>query len=289
MTDDGASERGWLFAIGGGEEKEEDESTLRRYLAVAGGHAARVLLIELTSRADAGRAAVLKNLLAGLGAHVDVFHSGDDGEIDLQGLEPLAGSATGFYIVATNPNHAITMLNSSRLGGCIVAGARAGRAVAASGAGAALLGEHVLHGAEKGASPYKGSVAFGPGLGLISGTIFDPSRTAARIPRLLAAVAQSPFHLGIGIDEGAVAVFDPGGVVEAHGSGTVTLVDGSWIGYSDYFALKDQEPIGLTGARLHFLKDGMSYLIPQRAFLHPERGKPRKRLSAEAEARALSQ
>jgi cyanophycinase len=289
MTDDGASERGWLFAIGGGEEKEEDESTLRRYLAVAGGHGARILLIELTSGADAGRGAVLKNLLAGLGAHVDALHSGDDGEIDSGGLERLAGSATGFYLVATNPRHAMTVIDQNRLGDWIVTAARSGRAVAASGGGAAILGEHVLHGAEKGASPYKGSVSFGPGLGLIPGTVFDPSRTPARIGRLLAAVAQSPFHLGIGVDDGAVAVFAPGGVVEAHGSGAVTLVDGSWIGYSDYFALKDQEPIGLTGARVHFLKDGMSYLIPQRAFLHPECGKPRKRLSAEAEARALSQ
>lgn len=289
MTDGGASGKGWIFAIGGGEEKEEDESTLRRYLAVAGGRDARILLVELTSKGDAGRATVLKNLLVGLGAQVDLLHGGERADIEDESVEGLAAAATGFYLVATSARHALDVLHQSRLDEWIGFAVRGGRAVAASGGGASILGEHLLSGAEKGASPYKGSVAFGPGLGLIPGTVFDPSRASSRIARLLAAVAQSPFDLGVGIDEGAVAVFAPDGTIEAFGSGTITLVDGASMGYTDYFALKDEEPIGLTGARVHFLKEGMRYLIAQRAFLHPEKGKPRKRLSAAAEARALSQ
>jgi cyanophycinase len=289
MAGGGAAERGWLFAIGGGEEKEEDESTLRRYLAVAGGRGARVLLVEFASRAEAGRGAVLKNLMVGLGAHVDVLHAGEEGDLDDESVEGLAREATGFYLVAAATRHALDMLREGPLSEAIAAAPGAGRAVAASGGGSAILGEHVLHGAEKGASPYKGCASLGPGLGLVPGVVFDPSRTSSRLTRLLTAVAQNPFLLGVGVDEGAVAVFDPCGAIEGHGIGAVTLVDGSTIGYSDYFALKDQEPIGLTGVRVHFLKDGMRYVVAQRAFVYPARTKPSKRLSAAAETRALSQ
>jgi cyanophycinase len=289
MASDGAAERGWLFAIGGGEEKEEDESTLRRYLAVAGGRGARILLVELAARSEAGRGAVLKNLMVGLGAHVDVLHAEEEEDLDDATVEGLAREATGFYVVAATPRHVLDALGDGPLREAIASAGRTGRAVAATGGGAAVLGEHVLHGAEKGASPYKGCASLGPGLGLLPGVVFDPSRTASRLTRLITAVAQNPFLLGVGIDEGAVAVFDPIGAIEGYGAGTVTLVDGSAIGYSDYFALKDQEPVGLTGVRLHFLKDGMRYVLAQRAFVYPAREKPRKRLSAEAEARALSQ
>lgn len=283
---EGDTRETWCLAIGGGEEKEEGRETLRRFLGLAGGHGARVVLVELGE--ESVRGPVLASQLREAGAsQVHEVHAADGAALDDAELEQAARGATSFYLLGGASAHG-DLLKGSRFGREMSARALAGAVVAASGGAAALLGDYVIAaGQKKSTSPSKGFVSLRSGLGLVPGTTFDGPPNPARYVRLLTAVAQNPFQLGIAVDEMTTAVFAPDGVIEVHGAGSITVVDGSSAGYSNYFALKDDQPVGLTGARVCLLVSGMRYDIAQRAYIYPENERSRKRISAQAEARAL--
>jgi len=284
--EDGTREA-WFLAIGGGEEKEDNRSTLRRFLGLAGGSSARILLIELGE--ERVRGPIIKEQLTEVGAaSVAELHANDASALDDADAVAAAGGATGFYLVGGSPAHA-DLLGASRIGKILAAKVAEGCAVAASGGACSLLGEfQVVSNQKKSASPVKGFVSLRAGLGFLSGTVFDGPPNPARYVRLLTAVAQNPFQLGVAVDEGTLALFAPDGVVEVYGAGSVSIVDGSSAGFSNYFALKEDGPVGLTGARVCLLTDGMRYDLVQRAFIYPQNERTHKRVSAQAEARALT-
>lgn len=283
---EGGTREAWFLAIGGGEEKEDSRSTLRRFLGLAGG-GARVLLIELGE--ERARGPVIKEQLAEVGAaSVTDLHANDASALDDADAVAAAEDATGFYLVGGSPAHA-DLLGASRVGKALAAKAAAGCVVAASGGACSLLGEfQVVSNQKKSASPVKGFVSLRSGLGFLPGTVFDGPPNPARYTRLLTAVAQNPFQLGVAVDEGTLALFAPDGVVEVYGAGSVSIVDGSSAGFSNYFALKEDGAVGLTGARICLLTDGMRYDLVQRAFIYPQNERTHKRVSAQAEARALT-
>ncbi|MFN0149141.1 MAG: cyanophycinase [bacterium] len=284
---EGGIRESWFLAIGGGEEKEDNRSTLRRFLGLAGGSGARVLVIELGE--ERTRGPIIKDQLVEVGAaSVTYLHANDASAFDDADALAAAENATGFYLVGGSPAHADLLL-ASRIGKLIAEKAAAGCAIAASGAACALLGEfQIVSNQKKSASPVKGFVSLRAGLGFLPGIVFDGPPNPSRYVRLLTAVAQSPFHLGIAVDEGTLALFGPDGVVEAYGAGSVSVVDGSSAGYSNYFALKEDGTVGLTGARVSLLTDGMRFDLVQRAYIYPHNERTHKRVSAQAEARALT-
>ena len=81
-----------------------------------------------------------------------------------------------------------------------------GMAVAAFGAVAAALSEHMLATGSEGLTPRSGGVSLAPGLGLSNRVLIDQGGQATdRLGRLLAALALNPFALGLGIDAGTAA------------------------------------------------------------------------------------
>jgi cyanophycinase len=285
----GIARRGWIFAIGGAEEREPDRATLRRYLAVAGGGDARILLIEFGP--ERARGPALAEQLAGVsGSTIDSFLITNEAELRGADLAIAARGATGYYLAGAGGAGTAEAFAQSDAGRAILAGVQEGRALAATGAATLLLGEQGVTGGGQvaGPTPSKGYVALRPGLSLLPGLVFDASQAPTRIVRLITAIAQNPFLLGVGLDETTTAAFAPDGVLEVSGAGAVTLIDGSGVGYSNYFALKQDQPIGLAGGRAHIFTHGMCFDLVQRAYIYPENERTHKRLSAAAEARALS-
>lgn len=288
MDDQGdAIGNAWLFAIGGGEENEDGRATLRRYVALAGGRDARILVLELGG--EKGRGPEIQRILTECGApDAGYAHLSEGGEAEDETLAA-AAAATGFYLLGGGSTSVADSFKGSALGRAVLASVGRGATLAASGGACAYLGESfVTSGPKKSAGPAKGFISLRPGLGLLPGIIFDGVSNPARVSRLLTAVAQNPFYLGIGVDEGTCALFGPDGVLEVFGSGATTVIDGSSIAYSNYFALKEDEPVGLTGVRVSLLVEGMRYDFVQHAYIFPEAGRTHKRISAVAEARALT-
>jgi cyanophycinase len=72
------------------------------------------------------------------------------------------------------------------------------------------------------------------GMGLLAEVVIDQHfAQRGRINRLLAAVAQNPHILGVGIDEDTALVVSPRRVFEVIGSQTVTVIDGKRVVHSN--------------------------------------------------------
>jgi cyanophycinase len=105
---------------------------------------------------------------------------------------------------------------------------RRGATIAGTSSGASVMSETMMV-AGAGGESHEGtdSLKMAPGLGLMPGVIIDQHfAERGRMGRLLAAVAQNPRLLGIGIDEDTAVVFDGTRKMRVMGSGAVYLVDG---------------------------------------------------------------
>jgi cyanophycinase len=148
---------------------------------------------------------------------------------------------------------------------------RAGGVVAGTSAGAAAMPETMLVGGPGDASVDATAVGMAPGLGLLPDVIVDTHfAERGRIGRLVAAVAQNPKNLGIGIDEDtAVIVSDGGGCAQVLGSGAVYLVDGRDITYSS-LSERRRGVASVHGVRLHVLAAGGQFDLTRRAPVEPD-------------------
>ncbi len=139
-----------------------------------------------------------------------------------------------------------------------------GGIVAGTSAGAAAMGETMLAGGPGGESHHVGDLKLAPGLGLLPGCIVDQHfAQRGRIGRLLAAVAQDPALLGIGIDEDT-AIFVEGGSFEVVGNGAVYVVDGQGMTRTNIDRAREGELLSLCDVRLHVLAPGDRFNLDTR-------------------------
>ncbi len=129
-----------------------------------------------------------------------------------------------------------------------------GATIAGTSSGAAVMSETMLiasDGAESTTS--LSSLRMAPGLGFIPGVIIDQHfAERGRIGRLVAAVAQNPRMLGIGIDEDTAILIEGHRRFTVLGSGAVYVVDGGHLAYTD-IAEDAGESASMYGLTLHVL------------------------------------
>jgi cyanophycinase len=77
--------------------------------------------------------------------------------------------------------------------------------------------------------------------------------------RLLSALSNHPERLGIGIDEDTCAVFQKDEYIEVIGKGTVTIVDGQAMSYTNQGRVEPEQPLALHNLRVHILSYGDRY------------------------------
>ena len=108
--------------------------------------------------------------------------------------------------------------------------------------------------------PTQDSLRLAPGLGLISQVVIDqPFAQRGRIGRLLGAVAQNPYVMGLGIDEDTAIEVSTSGRFTVLGSGCVTVLDGRTLTHSTVSDAWADEPLALTDVTLHILPAGYSF------------------------------
>ena len=109
------------------------------------------------------------------------------------------------------------------------------------------------------------------GLGLLRGTVIDTHFSQrGRIPRLLAAVAENPMNLGIGIDQNTAIVVEQGRAFRVLGDGGVYVIDGGGISHSDLPATRARGGLSIFDARMHLLTQGDRYDLTRRRPLPEE-------------------
>lgn len=119
----------------------------------------------------------------------------------------------------------------------------------------------------------RATVSMAQGMGLVEEVVIDQHfAQRGRMNRLLAAVAQNPHLLGIGVDEDTALLVRPNGRCEVIGSQSVTVLDGRRIDQTNVSDLLRSEPLAITELTMHVLPKGYGYdLCVQKPYRIEER------------------
>ncbi len=263
---------GYLIPIGGAERKRRDPEILSRFVELAGGSDANIVIIPTASRLK-NTGERYEQVFLALGAdNARSLRFLNRKDCQRQEWLDILEDATGVFLTGGSQ-----LRLSSTLGGTPVTEAlrrlhTSGAAIAGTSAGASYLSDHMIGFGDSGASPTTHKVALVPGLGLTRDfTIDQHFKERDRLGRLLTALAYNPRIMGLGLDEDTAAFIGPDRTLEVVGSGTCTIVDGSDLEHSD-LGHEVGDPMSLLGVKLHVLTAGCEFSIDSRLATCPTEG-----------------
>ena len=263
---------GHLLVIGGAEDKYNERRILRKFLSLAGGEEASVLIIPVASDFPEFAADIYMQAFTKLGVKkLKVLRATSRQEVFEADPDVLLDGVTGIFISGGDQ-----MRLTSIMGGTKIAQklrqmvSETNVVLAGTSAGAAGMSTSMIVRGESTPHPHKNSVRLSPGLGFLKNIIIDQHFTErGRISRLITAVSYNPYNLGIGIDENTAIILDKEGILEVFGEGAVTIVDGSQITYNEIAEVAENQPFSVSGVQLHILGDGLIYDYFGRATVQP--------------------
>lgn len=252
-----------LLIIGGAERHGTGGTAiLRRFVEMAGGPAADIVVIATASGEPEVLEAEYARLFTGLGAgKVRGLRITTRAEANDRAVVPALATATGVFFTGGDQTRLTTVLGGTLTDSALQRLAQGGTIVlGGTSAGAAMMsGTMILGGAAPGVT--RAAVRTGPGLEFLPGVVIDMHfAERGRLNRLLTAIALYPHELGLGIDEDT-AILAADDRFEVLGSGSVTVVDAG--GATD-IRVPAQGPIALTGARIHVLPAGSTFELSSR-------------------------
>jgi cyanophycinase len=257
---------GPLLLIGGAEDKVGSQTILRRFVQLAGDHDAHIIVIATASAFHDLVGQRYAELFRALGAgQADVLHLNN--RIEAQQSEPLhqLQSASGIFITGGDQLKLTAVLGGTPISHELHQRHRAGCVIGGTSAGASAAADHMLAYGSSGIPPRKAMMQFAPGFGLVRGVVVDQHFGArGRAGRLMTAIAHNPHLLGIGLDEDTAAEIDAEGWLTVLGQGSVMIVDGIEMSYTDIHLVADKAPLTIFGMRLHMLANGYAYNIQSR-------------------------
>jgi cyanophycinase len=258
-------QRGWIIPIGGAEEKDNSPAILKRFVELAGGSDADIVVIPTASQMrDTGPRyeRLFGELGAGRVASID-FDTRRDA--DEPGRLARLEQASGVFFTGGNQLRLTTLIGGTPIAKTIRMANARGVPVAGTSAGAAFISEHMIAFGDEGSTPIAGSVRLAPGLGLTNRFIIDQHfRQRDRLGRLLTALAYNPFAVGIGLDEDTAAFIAPDNTVHVEGSGGITVVDAAEVEFSSMAEIEEGQPVCLLGVKLHLLTRGATFNLHTR-------------------------
>jgi cyanophycinase len=271
---------GHLLVIGGAEDKYNERRILRKFLELAGGDKAEVLIVPVASDFPEFAADVYTQAFRNLGvASPRVMRATSRQDVFLAEPDELLEGVTGVFMTGGDQMRLVSLLGGTKFADKLRILVRETNVVlAGTSAGAAGMSTSMIVRGESTSHPHKNSVRMSPGLGFLKNIIIDQHFTErGRISRLITAVSYNPYNLGIGIDENTAIILDGQGKLEVYGAGSATVVDGSQITYNEIAEVDEFQPFSVCGVQLHVLRDGLIYdyrdrhpLQPANEFLLPD-------------------
>jgi cyanophycinase len=254
--------RGHLVVIGGGEDRERDKLILRRFVELAGGTRARIVVLTAASQHPDEMWKIYDDAFGELDVRERValtIESREDANDERQAA--IVRAATGVFMTGGDQKRLLALIGGTAIDSAMHEVLARGGAIAGTSAGASAMSEHMLAAGGRDVLPEKGSVSLACGLGYIQRVIIDQHFSERqRLGRLLAVVAQNPYLIGIGIDEDTALVIEPGRGLEVIGEGAVTLIDGRQM-LSNFLDVDEREKLELVNVRLHLLPSGARYFF----------------------------
>ncbi|WP_067502774.1 cyanophycinase [Actinoplanes sp. TFC3] len=252
-----------LLVIGGAERhRPGGEAILRRFVDLAGGPQADIVVIATASGEPATLEAEYATLFTRFGARrARGLRINTRSQANDRGVVHALAPATGVFFTGGDQQRITGVLGGTLVDAALQTLVKGGAVVlGGTSAGAAMMsGTMITGGVAPGVA--RASVRTGPGLEFLPGVVIDMHfAERGRLNRLLSAVALYPHELGVGIDEDTAILAD-GDRFEVLGTGAVTVVDA---GAATDIVVPAEGPIALAGARIHVLPAGSRFELTGR-------------------------
>jgi cyanophycinase len=285
-----APSRGPVMIIGGAEDKLRDRVILTRFVDLAGGPEAHIVVISTASSLGDEATELYRHLFIGMGAST------------VAGLRPLTreesndpastrvmDEATGIFLTGGNQLKLASVLGGTELGSALRRASLRGAVIGGTSAGASAVSTHMIAFGASGATPKHRMAQVSVGLGILDGVVVDQHfEQRTRLGRLLAVVAQSPSLVGIGLDEDTAAIVYADQTLDVIGRGAVTIIDGSGV-TTDSYQTKGHKAMMVSGAVLHSLPAGWRFDLTTRTLVgNVEIPRPKRLRAAETARKRLA-
>lgn len=266
----GEKVEGTLVIIGGAEDKEGRCDILRKFVELAGDKEAKLVIMTAATQQPEVVGEEYRRLFSKLGVkNIEVLDFSSRRQANLPQHVQIIEEATGIFFTGGDQLRITTLLGGTQIYQALHKAYRRGTVIAGTSAGASVMSETMIVEGDSEEAPKRNTLKMAPGMGLIREVVVDQHfAQRGRIGRLLTAVAQNPYILGIGIDEDTAIVVSPQGEFQVYGSQTVTVVDGSQIGHTNVSQSSPSEPLALTKVVLHVLPAGYGFDLSKRIPLH---------------------
>ena len=228
---------GHLVIVGGGPLPDVID---RRFLQLAGGANARIVVLPMASEAGAQSGAARAAAFKKLGAASAVSMQLERKDVGADSVARILGQATGIWFPGGDQNRLTAAIIGTAVLDSIRSRYRHGAVVGGTSAGAAVMSDPMISGDERrpgGNRPPGDSsdnwltidrddVVLVPGFGLLPGVTVDQHfLRRKRHNRLISVVLERPSIVGIGIDESTALVVPPSGRWEIVGASQAVVYD----------------------------------------------------------------
>ncbi|HVH65836.1 MAG TPA: cyanophycinase [Candidatus Acidoferrum sp.] len=259
---------GPVMVIGGAEDKLRERVILSRFVELAGGKDARLVVISTASSLGDAATDLYRHIFNRLGVSLV---RGLRPETREEASDPATvgalRDATGIFMTGGNQLRLSSVIGGTALGAAILEAHGRGAVVAGTSAGASAAATHMMAFGSSGATPKHRMAHVSVGLGLLVNIVVDQHfEQRTRLGRLLAVVAQSPSLIGLGLDEDTAAIIDANDTLEVIGRGSVTIIDGTDV-ITDAYQATGHKPMMVSNARLHSLPSGYRFDLRARRVL----------------------
>lgn len=259
-----AQKNGHLVIIGGGEDRKRDMEILSRFVDLAGGQDARLVVITAASQIADEMWSIYDEAFGALGVkertHLEITSRED---ANSEEFVRKVADADAIFMTGGDQKRLLALIGGTALDAEMHHALKVrGATIGGTSAGASAMSGHMLAQGRVELLPEKGAVSLGAGLGFLHRVVVDQHFSERqRLSRLLSVVAQNPYLQGIGIDEDTALIIERGVGIEVLGEGAVTVVDGRSMS-TNVAEIKDRATPELIDVRLHLLPAGTRYVLP---------------------------
>lgn len=257
---------GTLVIIGGAEDKKNECVILKRVAELTGLKDGQIVILTVATEYPSKVGKEYKDLFSRFHVpsiqvlHLETREDANDSE-RLRCIE----DATCVFFTGGDQLKITSLIGGTKAEKLLKKAYSKGLVIAGTSAGASAISEVMITSGDDDEAPKKCTVKMSAGLGLLEGVVIDQHfAQRGRIGRLLAAVAQNPYVLGVGIDEDTAVIVMPNGIFEVIGSNAVTIIDGINCSYTNVSETYPDDILALTDITVHILPNGYRFDIQGR-------------------------
>lgn len=275
--------RGTLIIIGGAEDKTADKRILKIVHEMSGGDNSTVAIVTTATNDPYKAEKEYNEIFRSLGSKaVYGININDRSQADDIRLINQIRECDCIFFVGGDQLRISSILGGTEFHKAVLDCLENGKVIAGTSAGASMMSQVMVVEGKDDEAPRKCTLKMAPGMGLLQGVIIDQHfNQRGRIGRLLAAVAQNPGVIGIGIDEDTAAIVYGDFTFRVAGSGVVTVVDGRDITFTNVSEQKPEEPLAITNVKIHVLPEGYGFNLTTKQGIIQKDDEERKNLEIE--------